>query len=150
MSSSLNVHYRIRERLRAHPSGKTPVRIAKRACVLLLLHAGESVGEVAEHVGCGTATVGRVRRRYLNSGWKEAIYDAPRPGRPKKLSDGEERCLIALACSDPPPGRARWTVRLLVQHFDKDVGFGIVQRVLKEDALKPWREKNVVCSNARR
>lgn len=107
-----------------------------------------SVADVAEKVGCGTATVKRVRHRYLNEGWEVAISDKPRSGRPKRLSDREGRELIALACTDPPDGRCRWTVRLLAKHFKKGVSFGVVQKVLKEDGLKPWREKNVVCSDA--
>ena len=150
MNYTVKLHYRVREKLAKKLGGKTPARIAKRARVLLLLNDGFSVDETAERVGCGTATVKRVRRHYLVEGWERAIYDAPRPGRPKKLSDGEERELIALACSDPPEGSARWTIRLLVKHCDKDVGFGVVQRTLKEDEQKPWREKNVVRANARR
>jgi transposase len=125
-----------------------PARVAKRVRILLLLDERHSVDEVSERVGCGTATVKRVRRHYLATGWERAVFDAPRPGRPKKLADAEERELIALACTDPPAGAARWTIRLLVKHCDKDIGFGIVQRTLKEDQLKPWREKNVVCANA--
>jgi transposase len=101
-------------------------------------------------VGCGTATVKRVRRHYLEEGWERAVYDAPRPGRPKKLASREERELIALACSDPPEGEGRWTVRLLAKHSGKDISRNIVQRVLKEDGLKPWREKNVVRARTRR
>ena len=144
MSYRVRLHYRVREKLAKKLGGKTPARIAKRARVLLLLNRQFSVDEVAERVGCGTATVKRVRRNYLNEGWERAINDAPRPGRPKKLGGKEERELIALACTDPPAGESRWTIRLLVKHCGKDVGFGVVQRTLKEDELKPWREKNVV------
>ena len=148
MERSIKLHYRVREKLAKLLGGKTPVRVAKRARILLQLNRGYSVEEVADRVGCGSATVKRVRRRFREQGLERAIYDAPRPGRPKKLSDKEERALIALACSDPPAGAARWTVRLLVEHCGKDVGFGIVQRILKEDELKPWREKNVVRPDA--
>lgn len=144
----MKLHYQVRRKLAAKCGGATPARVAKRARVLLSLHEGYSVDETADRVGCGTATVKRVRRKFLDQGWQSAIEDAPRAGRPKKLVDKEERELIALACSDPPDGSARWTIRLLAKHFDKDVSRGTVQRVLKEDELKPWREKNVVCSDA--
>lgn len=150
MASKFHVHYRIRAKLAKKLGGKTPARVAKRARVLLQLHEGNSVEEVAETVGCGTATVKRVRRKYLQEGWENAIRDAPRSGRPKKLSDSEERELIALACSGPPDGHARWTIRLLVKHCQKDISFNVVQRTLKEDQLKPWREKNVVCPDSDR
>jgi transposase len=150
MGYTVRLHHRVRATLRKKLRGSTPVRVARRARILLKLHDGFSVDEVAEHVGCGTATVKRVRRHYLKDGWERAITDAARPGRPAKLSSKEEQELIALACTDPPDGSARWTIRLLVKHFPKDIGFGVVQRVLKEDELKPWREKNVVCSDAGR
>jgi len=137
---------RVRKQLEGLLSGQTPVRVAKRALTLLLLHEGTRVEETAERVGCGTATVKRIRRKYRDHGWEVAVYDAARSGRPRKLSDSEEKRLIALACSDPPEGRARWTIRLLVDKCDMDVSFGVVQQVLKHDGLKPWREKNVVCS----
>lgn len=150
MAIRIRLHYRVREKLSAYCRGSTPVRIAKRARVLLCLSRGKSVEEVAETVGCGTATVKRVRRRFLDQGWEKAIIDAPRPGRPKKLKSREEQELIALACSDPPQGEGRWTVRLLAKHSGKDISRSIVQRVLKEDGLKPWREKNVVRAGTRR
>ncbi len=150
MAIKIRLHYRVREHLVPYCRGSTPVRVAKRARILLCLSAGKTVDEVASVVGCGTATVKRVRRRFLDEGWEAAISDAPRPGRPKKLDSSEERELIALACSDPPEGAGRWTVRLLAQHFDKDISRAIVQRTLKEDGLKPWREKNVVRADARR
>lgn len=92
-------------------------------------------------------TVKRVRRRFLDAGWEYATQDAPRPGRPKATEDRDERELIALACTTPPDGTARWTIRLLAKHSGHT--FGVVQRILKEDGLKPWREKNVVCSRDR-
>jgi transposase len=147
MKQRIWLHWRVRKTLRSKLGGKTPARIAKRARILLQLHEGKSITEVAEIVGCGTATVKRVRRHYREQGWERSIYDAPIPGRPRKLSAQGERALIALACTDPPRGEARWTIRLLVKHCGEDIGFGVVQRILKEDGLKPWREKNVVCTD---
>ena len=122
----------------------------KRIRILLTLNGGYSVDETADRVGCGTATVKRVRKRFLEQGWEGAITDAPRPGRPKKLQSREEQQLIALACTDPPEGAARWTVRLLAKHADKGVSKATVQRILKDDGLKPWREKNVVRADTER
>jgi len=150
MQQPIKLHHKVRAKLAKKLGGSTPVRIAKRARILLLSHQWQSVERVAAKVGCSVGTVRRVRRRCLELGWEEAIYDAARPGRPKKLSEREERELIALACTDPPQGYARWTVRLLVKHCGKGVGFGVVQQVLKEDGLKPWREKNVVCTDTGR
>ena len=150
MEYKVRLHYKVRQRLARMCGGKTPARVVKRVRILLSLDAGHSVEETAERVDGGTATVKRVRRRFLDKGWEWAICDAPRPGRPKRLKDKEEKELIALACTDPPDGAARWTVRLLAKHYEKGVSKTMVQRVLREDELKPWREKNVVRSNARR
>ena len=150
MTKTLRLHYRVREQLVPYCRGSTPVRVAKRARILLCLHEGQTIEEVAQTVGCGTATVKRIKRRFLAEGWESAIADAPRPGRPKKLRAREEQEVIALACSDPHEGEGRWTIRLLAKHCGKDISRSIVQRILKEDGLKPWREKNVVCAGPRR
>jgi len=128
--------------------GSVPVRISRRARVLLELAEGWSVPDVARLSDCSEATVKRVRRRYFDEGWERAVSDGPRPGRPRKHSDKEQRKIIALACTHPPDGRHRWTIRLLAKH--SGASFGVVQKILKEDGLKPWREKNVVRSHSRR
>ena len=149
MVTGVKLHYRIRRKLAAMLGGSTPARVAKRARILLSLNQGYSIAETAERVGCGTATVKRVRRRHVEQGWEKALADAPRPGRPSRLEKREEHELIALACTDPPEGEAKWTIRLLAKRFGKEVSAATVYRVLKEDGLKPWREKNVVRADAR-
>ena len=136
------LHYQTVKKLKVLCRGATPARITKRARILLSLHDGYSVDESAEIAGAGTATVKRVRRRYLDEGWERAVADGARPGRPRKTNDREERELIALACTAAPDGHARWTIRLLAKHSGSS--FRVVRRILREDGLKPWREKNVV------
>lgn len=146
MRLSIVLHSRTRGHLKALCKGSTPARIMIRARALLMLHQGLSVPEVADIVGCSEPTVKRVRRRFMDHSWKRAVYDAPKPGRPRAVTSREEKELIALACCGPPAGAARWTIRLLAQRSGHS--FNTVQRVLKEDGLKPWREKNVVCTDA--
>ena len=148
MSFQVKLHHRSVESLKALCGGQTPARIANRARVLLLLNEGFDVDEVADRSGVSTATVKRIRKRYLEEGWRIAVAEKPRPGRPKKFTTKEEKEIIALACSKAPDGCARWTVRLLADHTG--VSYGTVQRVLSEDGLKPWREKNVVRPRNRR
>jgi transposase len=66
-------------------SGKTEQRTARRARVLLGMHRGERVKQLSERVEQGPSTVWRVCRRYDERGI-EAVYDAPRSGRPPEIS----------------------------------------------------------------
>ncbi len=93
--------------------GKAAVRKVKRAQILLQAHAGKSDQAIAEQVGVSTPTVGRIRRQYATAGLESALNEKPRSGRPAGIS-GETRAKVtALACSTPPAGRSRWTLRLL-------------------------------------
>ena len=87
-------------------------------------------------------------RVYESSGWERAVFDGTRPGRPRAFSNGESRELIAIACSEAPEGRSRWTIRLLMSEFKRRTGkqacFGTVRRTLAAENKKPWLEKNVV------
>ena len=60
-----------------------------------------------------TATVGRIRKRLVEEGLEHALREQPRPGQRRKLSGKQEAHVIAVACSTPPEGRGRWTLRLL-------------------------------------
>lgn len=97
------------------------VREKKRAQILLLSdRSGEQRRkdrEIAEIVRCSHGSVGNVRRRYLAGGLNAALYDRPRPGATPKVSGEVEAQLVVLACSDPPAGHARWTLRLLANQL---------------------------------
>ena len=58
-------------------------------------------------------SVGRVCRTFAKEGLEAALFDKPRPGREPKITGDIEAQLVTLACSDPPEGRGRWTLRLL-------------------------------------
>ncbi len=64
------------------------------------------------------------------------------------LDDSQKQRLIAMVCSSPPEGRARWTVRLVAEEAVKRklvprVGRETIRILLLSHDLKPWREKNV-------
>jgi len=130
-------------------SGVQQVRVVLRALALLRLSDGESPPKVARFLDLTPKTVRDIGKRYLESGLDRALYDRPRPGAKPLLNPSERQRIIALVCSDPPEGQARWTVRLIVEEAVKrklvpQVGRETVRVLLGSHDLKPWREKNVV------
>ena len=96
---------------------------------------------IAEALDVGVATVERVRQRFVEEGLEAALSRKPqqRPRRQPKLDGRAEARLIALACSAPPQGRQRWTLRLLA---DRLVELEIVDAISDETvrrALKKTR-----------
>ncbi|GAB5520987.1 MAG: IS630-like element ISMac18 family transposase [Rhodothermales bacterium] len=74
--------------------------------------------KIADALGCGSATVARTRRRFVTEGIKQALrVRKTAQGRPLKIDGVAEAHLIALACSAPPEGHARWSVRLLADRY---------------------------------
>ena len=133
--------------------GKHNVREIKRAHVLLKSFAGMKDEDIAYDVDTSARTVERIRARYVKGGIDRALYDAPRSGQPPKLNEKAEAHLVAIACSDPPKGRDRWTLELLRKQLIrdgkvKDISTVALWRRLKERGIKPWREKNVVYSHS--
>ena len=133
--------------------GKHNVREIKRAHVLLKSAAGMKDADIAEDVGTTIRTVERIRSRYDGGGVNRALYDAPRSGQPSKLAGKAEAHLVAIACSDPPKGSDHWTLELLQERMIKDRKVETISTVtlwkrLKNRGIKPWREKNVVYTEA--
>ncbi len=92
--------------------GRLAARVFKRATALLQLHQGQTLLAVAASLQVTHHSVARWRDNYLSRGL-QALEEATRSGRPVRI-DGKQRAqLTALACSTPPAGRARWTLRLL-------------------------------------
>jgi len=125
------------------------VRTVLRALALRQLHDGKAVSEVAANVRLTPKAVREIGRRYEDSGLEQALYDKRRPGAATLLQDSQKQRIIAMVCSDPPEGRARWTVRLVAEEAVKQrlvprVGRETIRILLLHHDLKPWREKNVV------
>jgi transposase len=148
----MNVRYRVelshaeRTELRALLSGgKQQARKLKRAQVLLAADAGASDEAIAASVGVGGSTVYRTKRRFVLGNLEAALSEEPRPGADRKLSGKEEALLVATACSNPPKGRARWTLELLADELVRLTEHGslsreTVRRRLAENHLRPWRK----------
>lgn len=102
----------LREKVR---SGISPAREIAHARVLLGSHEGHPDKQIAREAGVSRATICRIRGRFVRDGKEAAVVRRAQPPRPnkRKLTDEGEARLIALACSEAPEGRARWTLRLL-------------------------------------
>ena len=98
-------------------TGNASARTQTRARILLLSNRSQGQKrtdeQVAEAVMCCSGTVANVRRRFRSGGLQAALYDKPRPGAKPKFTGEVDAQLTMLACSDPPEGHARWSLRLL-------------------------------------
>ena len=126
--------------------GTHAARKIKRAQILLAADRGLDDSAIAMAVGVGESTVIRVRRRFAVEGLEAALSERPRPGAQRKLTVHEEALLVAVACSDPPRGRARWTLSLLAKRVVRltrhdSISTETVRRRLHENDLKPWQQR---------
>lgn len=96
-----------------------PARVLQRALALLQLDAGMSSPKVAAAVRFGAPPVRAIGQRYRDHGLERALYERPRRGHGDILDAAEKQRIIAMACSAPPEGRARWSVRLVAQEAVK-------------------------------
>jgi len=123
--------------------GKSAASKLVRARILLLADQAEgglakSDPEIVEALGCGRANVERVRKRFVEEGLEAVLQPRPSQRVYERKMDGQaEAHLIALACSAPPEGRARWTLRLLSDRLvtleeGESVSYETVRRVLKK------------------
>jgi transposase len=97
--------------------GKLSARRLNR--IHILLQAADSADDkaIASSLHIGTATVARIRQRFVEGGVEHALTEDHRPGGKRKLDDKQEAFLIATACSAPPEGRKTWTMQLLADRL---------------------------------
>lgn len=133
-------------------SGACTARAIMRAHILLLSHKGKTNVDIIDTLGCSHFMIPDVRKRFLaHSSIAEVLADAPRPGQPKKITAKHEAFVIATACTTAPEGHSHWTLEALQKELLKkykalkSVSHERIRHILIASALKPWREKNVVC-----
>ena len=108
--------------------GRRSAREITRAHVLLLLNDGRTEMDVKDTLRISRATVSNIKKRYREEGLQRALVDKPRPGQPRKYTERHEAEIIAQACTKPPEGRARWSVRLITEEMKKQKGFETINR----------------------
>ena len=124
-------------------NGKAGAYRRKHAHILLLADenredGGRTDANIASVLGVGASTVERVRKRCMEEGLEAAVERRKQVNRkPRKLDGAGEAKLVALACSAPPEGHARWTLRLL---GDKLVELEIVDSIHKETVRKAQKK----------
>jgi putative transposase len=128
--------------------GFQQVRVVLRALALLQLTKGVSAPRISGTIPLTPQAIRKVGHRYQEGGLERALYERQRPGAAQLLDDNQKQRLIAMVCSRPPEGRARWTVRLVAEEAVKRklvprVGRETIRILLLSHDLKPWREKNV-------
>ena len=108
-------------------------RVLNRARILLKLDEGLGPGQTAQEVGVCDSTVYNVRGTANREGWEVAIAEPKRSGRPARMSAASKAKITALACSKPPAGHAKWSLRLLA---DKAVELEYVDSISHEGVRK--------------
>lgn len=133
-------------------NGQAPVKKILHAQILLMSDEGEQTQrkwtdeEIAQSLNLHRNTVGRIRKRYLEKGEIPALERKRRRKPPvdPKVDGQTEAQIIALCCSDPPEGRAYWSVRLLTQELKRRT---IVLEISRESVRRTLKKTNYALGN---
>lgn len=130
--------------------GTVKARTITRARILLLVDEGKKDKSIYTLLHTAISTPHDIRKKYIQGGLNKALYEAPRPGKMRKLTGTQEAEVIAIACTDAPKGYVRWTMDLLTEEVNKKlpvpIGRTAVYKILLRNDTKPWLKKNVVYS----
>lgn len=100
--------------------GRNKAVVIQRAHILLKVDEGKTDAEISQMLYLSEQTIRRIRLRFAQEGLQAGLEDKPHPASGSELDEKQEARIIALACSDPPPGQARWTLELLTKEVLKD------------------------------
>ena len=133
MSTHIQLHLTSQQRKQLDKlirSGTAKARTLTKARILLMTDYSQGAHRTDAHIasalGVSMATIVRVRRRCVERGVEAALHDKARCGRPPKITGEIEAQITVLACSEPPPGHAKWSLRLLA---DKIVELGYLDSI---------------------
>jgi len=119
--------------------GQNKASVIQRAHILLKSDEGKTDQTIAELLYISEDTVARTRQKFCEDGLEVALKDQAHLGSESKLDDGQEAYLVALACSDAPEGRQRWTLELLAEQLMAD---GIVDKISAETVRLALKKTN--------
>jgi transposase len=109
--------------------GHNKAAVIRRAHILLKSDEGKSDRQISDLLYIHEDSVRNTRKRFVEDGLQAALEDKTKPSREPKLNEQQQAHLVAVACSQPPEGQARWTLELLVSQLVKD---GIVEEISPE------------------
>lgn len=127
-------------------TGKESAYRITRARVLLKADVNQPGGgwsdpQISNALDVSVPTLERLRKRFVEEGLEATLKKRPRQTPPLRRLDGEQEAyLIALACSEPPGGQSRWSLRLLAQEmvslgYVEDLSYETVRQTLKKTRL---------------
>lgn len=117
--------------------GLRHAREVNRAHILSCLDRGIPESQIMAVLGVGRTAIWRTRAAYLEGGLEYALHDMARPGKPTEYDTDAEARVAALACSAPPAGAKRWTLTMLEQAAQAEIGpisRESIRRLLKKTA----------------
>ncbi len=117
--------------------GTSKARRLRRAYILLLADEGLLDREIAWAINSAVTTVERTRKRFVEEGLEAALSERSRPAAKRKLDGHQEAYLVAVACSDPPEGKKRWSMQLLA---DRLVEVGMVEQISDETVRRTLKK----------
>jgi len=123
-------------------SGKDKARKITRCRILLLAdgESGKTDKEISDALHVCLATIFNIRRRYCQRGLERAMGDGARSGQPPKFKGKAAAKITAIACSAPPEGQARWSLRLLA---DRVVELKIVESISHQSVRNILKKMNL-------
>lgn len=116
--------------------GKHSARALGRMRILLLADEGVEPDEIARRENICKQTVYNTFKRFITTG---NVEDRPRSGRPEKLSGEVKAHIVAIACTNAPMGRSRWTLRLLA---DQVIQLELLDSISKDTVAKVLKKTN--------
>jgi transposase len=120
--------------------GRVAARRLMRAHILQMAHDNHTDEQIAQVLKTSVATIERVRERFVVGGLEFALKEEPRAGAPRLLDGKQVAFLIALACTTPPRGQARWTLEVLANKF---IESKVIETAISDETVRRILKKTI-------
>jgi transposase len=128
----------------------TSTDVFRNCLIITMSHFGDTIGQIAERLGCGTETVVRIRREYREHGI-EALKPRKPPGRPSRATMGFVAAMKEALATNPQDlgyGFSTWSTKRLAAHLKKITGIGFsedqLSRLLHRHGYSVQRPKHTM------